>query len=127
VAPERVEAAPAGAHMPSLSSLMGPFAERAAALHADASAAASAAAAHLKAQAKETRAVAKQRGPRRALQQTTDTETVLIALIILIVDFFIGALLRSRIRLRCNSFCGPAAALMRASHLPMPQASTRAT
>jgi hypothetical protein len=124
VAPARVERTPGGAHMPSLSSLMGPFAERAAALQADAAAAATAAAAHLKAKAKDARAVT-QRGPRRALRQT-DTETVLIALIILIVDFFIGAALDSTSSLRAAVLAPSGSALMRAPHLLF-QASTRAT
>ena len=74
--------------------LLGPFAEHAAALQAQAAGAASATVAALQARRKalEAAAAARQgvRGPRRALMQTIQSDTVLIALIILILDFFLG-------------------------------------
>jgi hypothetical protein len=109
VAPSmRAGEAPASRHLFSLAPLMGPFAERAASLQADASAAADAAAAAARAavQASKARIEARsskssknslegggkavQSAPRRALLQDINTEAVLTALIILIFDFFLG-------------------------------------
>lgn len=80
------QAAPPARHL--LAPLLGPFAERAAALQAE-HAAASSKAARRKALS-DALAGGRSRGPRRALQQTVQTDTVLIALIILILDFFLG-------------------------------------
>ena len=74
-----------------LSALLGPFAERAATLKAEAVAAAAGVRAAALARDQGSAAAAPKRGPRRALLQgTLDTEAVLIALLILLVDFFLG-------------------------------------
>jgi hypothetical protein len=79
------QAAPPARHL--LAPLLGPFAERAAALQAEHAAASSKAA---RRKALSDALAGGRRGPRRALQQTVQTDTVLIALIILILDFFLG-------------------------------------
>jgi hypothetical protein len=81
------QAAPPARHL--LAPLLGPFAERAAALQAE-HAAASSKAARRKVLSDALAGGRRGRGPRRALQQTIETDTVLIALIILILDFFLG-------------------------------------